>query len=113
MFMAAWRKEEVDAARHRQEKRGATRLDYRRRECRILRSHTHWPSRQAEGILVRKRDRPRPAVAPVDASRHFIYFLRPNSEGGVWGGGGMLPDFLFYSFVPVQQTTSGIGHRVK
>ena len=25
-FMAAWRKEEVDAARHRQEKRGATRL---------------------------------------------------------------------------------------
>ena len=25
-FMAAWRKEEVDAARYRQEKRGATRL---------------------------------------------------------------------------------------
>ena len=25
-FMAAWRKAEVDAARHRQEKRGATRL---------------------------------------------------------------------------------------
>ena len=25
-FMAAWRKEEVDAARHRQEKRKATRL---------------------------------------------------------------------------------------
>ena len=25
-FMAAWRKEEVDAARHRQENRGATRL---------------------------------------------------------------------------------------
>ena len=25
-FMAAWRKEEVDAARHRQEKRVATRL---------------------------------------------------------------------------------------
>ena len=25
-FMVAWRKEEVDAARHRQEKRGATRL---------------------------------------------------------------------------------------
>ena len=25
-FMAAWRKEEVDAARHRQAKRGATRL---------------------------------------------------------------------------------------
>ena len=26
MFMAPWRKEEVDAARHRQEKRKATRL---------------------------------------------------------------------------------------
>ena len=26
-FMAAWRKEEVDAARHRQEKREATRLE--------------------------------------------------------------------------------------
>ena len=25
----------------------------------------------------------------------------------------MLPDFLFCSFFPVQQTTSGIGHRVK
>ena len=62
-FMAAWRNAEVDAARHRQEKREATRLGTccRRRECRILRSHTHWPSRQAEGILVRTRDRPRPA----------------------------------------------------
>ena len=63
-FMAAGRKEEMDAARHRQEnKREATRLGtyYRRRECRILRSHTHSPSRRAEGILVRTRDRPRPA----------------------------------------------------
>ena len=32
-FMAAWREEEEDAARHRQEKRGATRL-------RKLQSHT-------------------------------------------------------------------------
>ena len=32
--------------------------------------------------------------------------------GGV-GGGGMLPDFFFCSLFPVQQTTSGIGHRVK
>ena len=39
-FMAAWRKGEVDAARHRQEKIEATRLGPRR-ECRILRSHTH------------------------------------------------------------------------
>ena len=34
---------------------------YRRRECRILRSHTHLPSRRAEGILARTRDRPGPA----------------------------------------------------
>ena len=54
-FMASWRKEEVDATRHRQEKREA---------------------------------------------------LRTSSVGG------MLPDFLF-SLFPVQQTTSGIGHRVK
>ena len=62
-FMAAWRKEEVDAARHRQEKREATRLGNllsQTGECRVLRSHTHWPSRRAEEILVRTRDRPRP-----------------------------------------------------
>ena len=29
------------------------------------------------------------------------------------GGGGTLPDFFFFFFFPVQQTTSGIGHRVK
>ena len=33
--------------------------------------------------------------------------------GGGGGGGGMLPDFFFCSLFPVQQTTSGIGHRVK
>ena len=45
-FMATWRKEKVDAARYRQEKIEATRLGnvFRRRECRILRSRTHWPS---------------------------------------------------------------------
>ena len=49
-FIAAWRKEEVDVARYRQEKREAMRLEtcYRTRECRILRSHTHWPSRRAD-----------------------------------------------------------------
>ena len=63
-FMAAWRKEEVDAARHLariREKQRDWETYHRRRECRILRSHTHWPSRRAEGILVRTRDRPRPA----------------------------------------------------
>ena len=48
--MAAWGKEEVDAARHRQEKREATRLGklYRTRKRRTLRSDTHWPSRLFE-----------------------------------------------------------------
>ena len=42
-FMAAWKKEEADAARHRQEKREATRLGkscYRTRKRRCLRSDT-------------------------------------------------------------------------
>ena len=60
-FMAAWRKEEVDAARHRQEKREATRLGNLLSQTGALRSHTHWPNRRAEDILVRTRDRPRPA----------------------------------------------------
>ena len=62
-FTAAWRKEEEDAARHRQEKREAARLGkcYRTRKRRILRSDTHWPSRRVEGILVQMRDGPRPA----------------------------------------------------
>ena len=47
------------------------------------------------------------APRPVDASRDFyFYFLRMSSVGGGEG----LPDFFFS---PVQQTTSGIGHRVK
>ena len=29
------------------------------------------------------------------------------------GGRGALPDFFLFLFFPVQQTTSGIGHRVK
>ena len=46
-FMAAWRKEKEDAARHRQEKREATRLGnvfYRTRKGKILRSDTHGPN---------------------------------------------------------------------
>ena len=38
-------------------------------------------------------------VAPVDASRDFIYFLRTSSGGR---GGGMLQDFFFCSLFPVQ-----------
>ena len=52
-------------------------------------------------------------VAPgrVDAPSNF-YFISPN-EQRVWGGEAALPDFFFPFFPPVQQTTSGIGHRVK
>ena len=61
-FMAAWREKEEDAARHRQEKRKATRLGScnHTRKRRILRNDTHWPSRRVIGILVRTRDGPRP-----------------------------------------------------
>ena len=61
-FMAAWREEEEDAARHRQEKREARDWEScnRTRKRRILRSDTHWPSRRVVGILVRTRDGPRP-----------------------------------------------------
>ena len=63
--MAAWRKEEVDAARHRQEKREATRLgnllsDGSVKFCEATPIGLV-PSRRAEDILVRTRDRPRPA----------------------------------------------------
>ena len=46
-FMAAWRQEEEDAARHCQEKREATRLgklQSHTEKRRVLRSDTHWPS---------------------------------------------------------------------
>ena len=53
-FMAEWRKEEVDAARLHQEKREATRLGNllsQTGECRVLRSHTHWPSRRVASLF--------------------------------------------------------------
>ena len=45
-FMAAWREDEEDAARNRQEKREQRDREscYRTRKRRILRSKTHWPS---------------------------------------------------------------------
>ena len=52
-------------------------------------------------------------VAPVDASRDFFIIFSPNEQRG-GGGGGALPDFIFFlSLLPFQQTSSGIGHRVK
>ena len=43
-----------------------------------------------------------------------FFFFRTSSARA--GGGGALPDFFFFFFCslfPVEQTTSGIGHRVK
>ena len=53
-------------------------------------------------------------VAPkhVDASRDFHFIFPERAAWGEWGGEGVLPDFYFYYFFPVQQTTSGIGHRL-
>ena len=59
-FMAAWRKEEVDAARPGWATRPGKLLP-NTEQRRILRSHTHWPNRRVEIILVRTRDGPRPA----------------------------------------------------
>ena len=45
----------------------------------------------------------------LDCSFIFIIF----SERAARGEGGALPDFFFFLVFPIQQTTSGIGHRVK
>ena len=43
--------------------------------------------------------------------REIFFFF---SERATWGGGGGCAARLFiFIFSPVQQTTSGIGHRVK
>ena len=85
--MAAWRKEEVDAARHRQDKREATRLGN-------LLSHTEAQIFAKRHPLTKSTSRRNPCtdarrteicVAPLDASRDF-FFLPTSSVGG---GGGM------------------------
>ena len=43
----------------------------------------------------------------------FFFFFFFSERAARRGGGGALPDFFFLLFFPVQQTTSGIGHRVK
>ena len=61
-FMAAWREEEEtrpDIARRKERQRDWESCN-RTRKRRILRSETHWPSRQVVGIPVRTRDGPRP-----------------------------------------------------
>ena len=43
----------------------------------------------------------------------FIFSERAAWGGGGGRGGGALLDFLSFPFFPVQQTASGIGHRVR
>ena len=116
--MAAWTKIEEDAeldiARRRERQRDWE-SSYRTREKRgILRSDTRWPTRQVEGTLYRRARQTETCVAPrdVDTSRDFYFvFPEPAALGG--GEGGGCQTFSFCSLFPVQQTTSGIGHRVK
>ena len=52
---------------------------------------------------------PRHVDAPRDLFIFYFIFLRTSNARG--GGRGAARLFFFFS--PVQQTTSGIGHRVK
>ena len=49
--------------------------------------------------------------------RHVIFILFSSNEqrggGGGGGSGGRCQTFFSFSLFPVQQTTGGIGHRVK
>ena len=97
--MAAWRKE-LYAARHREEKREVAKLGK-------LLSHTEAENLAKRHPLAQSMSRRNPCAearrtetceAPrhVDASGDFI-----------------IPNDRHFFFSPVQQTTSGIGHRVK
>ena len=67
---------------------------------------------ESEESLCMDARRTEACVAPtnVDTSRDFYFII---SKRAAWGGGAALPDVLFCSLFPVQQTTSGIGYRVK
>ena len=111
--MAAWWKEEVDAARHRQEK---SEKSSETGKLVIADGTVEFCEATPIGLVDNPCTDARPTktcVVPVDASRDFIYFFGTSSQCGGWGGGDMLPDFSFCSLFPVQQTTSGIGYRVK
>ena len=63
-FMTAWREEKrktrPDIARRRERQRDWESCNRTRKQRRILRSDTRWPSRRVVGIFVRTRDGPRP-----------------------------------------------------
>ena len=106
-FMVAWREVEVDAARHRQVEREATRLG-----SKVVIAHDSVKCCEATPIgLVDEpmksctgARRTETGVAPrhVGASRDFILFS-PNEQCWGWGGGGgewALPDFFFSLYFP-------------
>ena len=106
--MPAWREEEADAARHRQEKREASRLgNLLSRKRRILRSNTlDLVDESKESLCGRETDRDLRSACRCVACC-CCFFLRTSSVGG---GRGCAARILFCSLFPVQQTTSGIGH---
>ena len=114
-FIAAWRKEEVDAARHRQEKGEATRLGtlLSRPEGSSVEFCEATPfdlvDESKESLYGREADRDLRSACRCVTCFHFIF-----SERAAWGlGGRALPDFFILFSFPVQQTTSGIGHCAK
>ena len=67
------RKTRPDIARRRERQRDWERCYRTRKERRILRSDTHWPSRRVEGILVRHARRTETCVSPTCvALRHDV-----------------------------------------
>ena len=63
IFVAAWRKEEVDAARRarRRDRQRDWKSCYRTPKRKFFRSDIHWPGRRVEETFVRTRDGPRPS----------------------------------------------------
>ena len=107
--MAPWRYEEVDAARHPEEKIEATRLGKLLSHTEtILRSGTHWPSRRLEVILVRTET----CVAPghADALRDFMLCSPNEQHAGGWGCAARLSLLLYFSCSADHGRDS---HRVK
>ena len=114
-FMAAWKKERVDAARHLQEKRKATRLGescYRTWKRKTFKATTiGLVDEPKESCTSAKRTKTCLAPRHVDTSRYYLSIYFPPNEQR--GGGGRCQTFSFCYPFPVQQTTSRIGHRVK
>ena len=88
-FMAAWRREEVDAPQTSPEEE----------------------SRNETGKVVIAHGSVECCIGLADESKESLYGRETAARGG--GGGCAARRFRFYPFFPVQQTTSGIGHNVR